>query len=150
MPNLINLKLSSAQNLLIRYDLVLGNIYREKSYKFEKDFIIKQAPYEPDEEVSPGETIDIWVSEGYPDEAKIVTDRVYVESRTDGLTSEVVIIVSDARGDDIEVLRKQMKSSTEFQFEVVLSPRKNAQVKVMQDGYLVNSHEVNYSSANSN
>lgn len=146
MPKLIGLKEGPAENLLIKHDLVLGKKHRQATYEAEKGIVYKQFPYDPEAEVSPGESIDIWISDGYPPEAKVVTDRISVGPATEGQASEIVIIVTDARGDNMEIMRRTITATEELRFQVVLSPTKNAFVKVFQDQNLINSHTIDYSS----
>jgi beta-lactam-binding protein with PASTA domain len=144
MPNLIGLKESVAMATLTTNDLVLGEIRPQTSYDVEPGIVFKQWPFEPGADVRPGESIDIYVSSGYPKEAKVVYDEFNITSRPDGVPSEVVIVVSDARGDNIEVHRETLHKSTDFKVKVVLSPQKNAFVQAHQDGNIVYSRKIVY------
>jgi serine/threonine protein kinase len=150
MPNLIGLKESAVFPTLTKNDLVLGNPHSEPAYNVEPGIVFKQFPYEPGADVSPGESIDIWVSSGYPKEAKVIYDQFNVSSRPDGMNSEIVVIVSDARGDNMEVVRENISKSKDYKIKAVLSPQKNAFIQVHQDGYIVYSNRIDYDTASSN
>jgi serine/threonine protein kinase len=144
MPNLIGLKGSVViATLAAKYDLVLGKVNEETSYGVEEGYVFKQFPYEPGADVSPGESINIWVSTGYPEEAKVLMDRFSIEPSQD-TASEIVIMVSDARGDDMEVVRETIQETKDYEVKIVLSPQKNALIKVFENGILINTHTIGY------
>lgn len=144
MPNLIGLTEASALATLTKYDLLWNAPTRQTSYEVEEGQVFKQWPYEPGSDVSPGETIDIWVSSGYPEDAKVLMDRFSVEPSQEGSESEIVIMVSDARGNDLEAVRETIQKTKDYEIKVVLSPQKNAFIKVFENGSLVNTHTIGY------
>lgn len=146
MPNLIGLSEASAIATLSKYNLVLGENKKEPSYA-EPGTVFKQFPYDPGSKVSQGENIDIWVSSGYPAEAKKITQRFNVAALPDGKESEIVILVTDATGTDKEVERMKITTDTAFTVNLVLSPQKNGLIKIFRDGNIEESKAVDYNSS---
>lgn len=135
MPNLIGRTVQEAQALLERAGLDFDEkkVTREKAY-FEKGRVYKQFPYEPGDSVKPpGEDIEIFVSDGLPDEAAVTTYTIMIGPKEQGGESAIRILVSDAMGDRKEVVNGAVSAEKSFTFELVTSPSKNAVIELFQD-----------------
>jgi serine/threonine-protein kinase len=136
MPNLIGLTLAEAQALLERNGLVLQekNIIREKTY-FPEGRVFKQFPYEPEELVEPpAEEILVYISGGLPEEAESSSYTVIVSPNEQNKQSAVRVVISDAMGEQLEVINRTIAAKESLTFEVVTSPLKNAVIEVFLDG----------------
>ncbi|MDB4865996.1 MAG: pknB [Cohnella sp.] len=147
MPNLINKKEIEARAVLQQNNLKLkdNKVIQEPSYSVAKGTVFKQFPAEQNEAVTAGTEVQLWVSSGYPSDAKEVPAPVMVSPAVDGQESIIKITYSDARGDNL--LWKtpmKIKSMTEFPVTLVLAPGKDGQIMVYRDGELVGITPVPY------
>lgn len=146
MPSLIGLSENEAAAILEKNGLKLNpDIGHEKAY-MEKNKVFWQFPYNPGDEVSPGTEISIKVSNGYPDEAKVVRRTVKIELE-DGKKADVTILVTDARGKEQMQINQTIDKSASFSIELVLSPEQNGYFQVYVDGSLLKKNEVSYGRA---
>lgn len=144
MPDLENLTLSEAQNILLKNNLELDDdIQYETDFVVEKDRVLRQFPYDPGELVSPGEMITLIVSSGLPENALQTDQTVQVDPAEDA-PSQVRIVVSDARGKDNEVIHQEISTTTAFLVRVVVVEGKNATITVYRDDILYDSWTVTY------
>ncbi|WP_274361545.1 Stk1 family PASTA domain-containing Ser/Thr kinase [Paenibacillus thermotolerans] len=135
MPDLIGRDPNEARALLERENLVLkeGNIIKDKAY-FPVGKVFKQFPYEPGQMVTPpGDEIQIYVSSGLPDDARVTNYDVTVGPQQDGVESVIRIVVSDAMGDSKEAVRQKVTQFETFSVELVTSPSKNAVIEIYRD-----------------
>jgi serine/threonine-protein kinase len=126
MPNLVGEYSSVAQNILLRNNLVLGEVTYDTSY-MEAGKVFRQFPKKAGDMVSPGEKINLYVSTGYPPEAKQLSQDVQVDPS--GQSVSVKIVVNDARGEQTQV-DQTIDESTTFTVPLVLSPEKNGDIKI--------------------
>lgn len=147
MPNLIGKTEKEAQNMIMVNNLKLssGDITYEASYKQTKGRVIKQFPYEPGDEVSPGEEIKLIVSSGFPEEAGPMSVHVPIKPASEGKPSTVKIILSDAQYDNYEyqTLNNVVKTET-LEVRLVVSPEKNAVIQVKVDNNIADVITVTY------
>jgi len=134
MPDLYNKSESEAKAMITRDNLVLESVVPEPSYEVAKGRVFKQFPVEKGEQVTPQTKITIWVSSGYPADAKEQKLQVTVSPEIDGQTSEVKIYVTDATGDNVEKISKKISARTTFTVTVVLSPEKDGLITVKRNG----------------
>ncbi|REK67154.1 MAG: Stk1 family PASTA domain-containing Ser/Thr kinase [Cohnella sp.] len=134
MPNLIGMTLSEAKAAIMQKDLVLPkeNIIYEPSYTTENK-VFKQLPTEQNEMVTAGTEVKIWVSSGYPADAKTITYNVTVPPAAEGVQSKIRIVYSDARGDNIEWGTQKITRTETFPVTLVLSPSKQGKITVYRD-----------------
>ncbi|WP_123039967.1 Stk1 family PASTA domain-containing Ser/Thr kinase [Cohnella candidum] len=146
MPNLIGKTENEARAALEKSDLKLKDdkVILEASYTAEKGKVFKQFPAEQNEMVPPGTEVTLWVSSGYPPEAKTVTWNVTVSPAQEGQESTIQIIYSDATGDNKVEGTHKIKRMTTFPVTLVLAPGKDGQITVSRDGTVIDSTPVPY------
>jgi eukaryotic-like serine/threonine-protein kinase len=146
MPNLIGKKENQARAELQKLNLKLkdNKVNYEPSYSVPKGTVFKQFPAEQNQSVTEGMQVELWVSSGYPSDAKEVTYDVTVAPAVEGQESEIQIVYSDARGDNIEGKKQKIKTMTTFQVKLVLAPGKDGQITVYRDGEYVDNTPVPY------
>ncbi|GAA3407048.1 Stk1 family PASTA domain-containing Ser/Thr kinase [Paenibacillus hodogayensis] len=133
MPDLTGMTEVEAQSRAKLNDFKL-TVQREATYKGPKGQIYDQFPYKSGELVSPGAEIKVFVSTGYPANAKEVTASKVIEPAEKGKESTVEIIYSDARGDDIKGTTRKIKDAQTFEVQLVLSPEKDGSITYKVDG----------------
>ncbi len=144
-PNLIGKNIEQAKAEVEKLDLKLGVPVYQDSY-LEKDLVIKQFPYNPGDPVSAGAEIQIFVSNGkLPGDAKNVDVPISIFP-DQGKETEVIILVSDARGDKQQVTKEVISQPKEFTVSLVLSPDKSGLIQVYRDGSLFSEQTVPYNS----
>lgn len=144
MPNLIGMSLSEARAELTKNNLALPNdkVLQEPSYTT-KGKVFKQFPAEQNELVTQGTEVTIWISSGYPADAKQRTWNVTVSPATEGVTSTILIKLSDARGES-EWGTKKIKTTQTFPINLVLSPDKEGQITIYRDEQFLDNVKVPY------
>lgn len=144
MPNLIGMSLSEARAELTKSNLSLPNdkVLQEPSYTT-KGKVFKQFPAEQNELVTPGTEVTIWISSGYPADAKEKTWNVTVSPAVEGQTSTIKILLTDARGDS-EWGTKKIKTTQTFPINLVVSPDKEGQITVYRDDQFLDRIKVPY------
>ncbi|MNI02533.1 Serine/threonine-protein kinase PrkC [compost metagenome] len=123
----------------LKLKLPADGISREKSYQQPKGKVIKQFPYNPNDEVSPGAEIRLIISDGLPEDAGQLTISVPLVPTVEGKTSTFKIIVSDAQYDNFEYKSESVSKEETINVKVIVSPDKKAVIKVMEGNKLVNS-----------
>ncbi|MGO4541014.1 Stk1 family PASTA domain-containing Ser/Thr kinase [Paenibacillus sp. 2TAB19] len=147
MPNLIDRSLDEAKDLLKASELVLNNddILYEPSYLHQKGYVISQGPYQPNEKVGKGEKITITVSSGSPADAKEHKFNFIISPAEAGKTSQIRIMYSDARGEDLEWDKpRQIDSTRTFAVTVVVAPDTEARVTIIRDNQFVETMTITY------
>jgi len=146
MPDLINKRVSEAQELLRASELELSNedILYEFSYLHEKNVILSQDPFQPGEKVSKGEKITIVVSKGPPEDTVKHTFNITISPAITDQTSDVKITYSDATGQNIEGEHRQIKKTRTFPVTVILAPDTSASVTIYRDDVLVDILNISY------
>ncbi len=148
-PNLIGLKLSVAEAILIQHDLKLASdeIREVPSYTIPEGHVVEQWPFDPDSMISAGQTLRVSVSTGFPEAARFPTKLVTVEPVEDGLATQIRIMINDAKGNDREWGVREITETTTYPIDVVLSPDKNALISVYRNEQLYDTHTVTYKEA---
>ncbi|WP_036718756.1 Stk1 family PASTA domain-containing Ser/Thr kinase [Paenibacillus harenae] len=146
MPNLIGNSLSEARDLVKAFELVLedADILYEPSYLHQKDYVISQDPFEPKDKVTKGSKISVRVSSGPPEDAKEHHFNIVISPAEAGKTSEIRIVYSDARGEDVEWGKRQITSTQTFPVTVVLAPDTEASVTVYRDKQFIDRKSITY------
>ncbi len=147
MPSLLGLSEDQAKAIILQNQLKLSDdIKYEKSYS-PKGTVTKQWPFEPDDPVSPGDTVYITVSSGYPDEAITLTYNISVPPAEEGKESMVRILYSDARGNDREWDKRKISEIKTFSVTLVLSPEKDGKIQVIRDDVKIVDKTITYEEA---
>ena len=135
MPSLIDLSEGDAKATIEKYNLKLPEekITRTPSYT-EKGKVFKQFPAEQNEKVTEGTEIEIWISTGYPEDAKEEPLNVIVNPVEEGKESKIKIVYSDARGDNIELRERTISQTTQIPVTLVLAPGKDGHIIIYRDG----------------
>lgn len=146
MPNLIGKRLDEAKDLIKANELTLdeSDILYEPSYLHQKDFVISQDPYKPKDLVSKGAKISIRVSSGPPADAKEHQFNINISPAEAGKTSEIRIVYSDARGENIEWDKRQITSTQTFPVTVIVAPDTEARVTVYRDNQFIDTRTITY------
>ncbi|MBW5444667.1 Stk1 family PASTA domain-containing Ser/Thr kinase [Cohnella sp. CFH 77786] len=138
MPNLIGKTEAEARAELEKNNLKLKDdkVITEPSYMAEKGKVFKQFPAEPNEKVPPGTEVTLYVSSGYPPDAKEPTWNVTVSPAQEGQQSTIKIVVSDAKGDNRDYwdAPRKISQTTTFPVTLVLGPGKDGTIIVYRDG----------------
>ncbi|SFD62436.1 serine/threonine protein kinase [Paenibacillus catalpae] len=146
MPNLIGRTVAEAKDIVKANGLVLedDDILEEPSYSQSKGVVIAQDQFKPNDPVPKGSKITIRVSSGPPKDAKNHTFNVTISPAEAGKTSEIRIVYSDARGQDIEWGKRQIQDTQSFPVQVILAPNTEARVTVYRDGQFVDTRTITY------
>ncbi|WP_308634478.1 Stk1 family PASTA domain-containing Ser/Thr kinase [Paenibacillus silvisoli] len=145
MPKLIDLSEKEAIALLKSKGLVINeaDIVREPSYK-EKGTVIAQYPFDPEAAVSEGAAITLTISSGLPEEALEYTFNIVISPAEAGKSSEIRIVYSDARGENIEWGKRKIKDTQTFPVKVVLDPNTEAMVTIYRDNQFTDTFSKTY------
>lgn len=146
MPNVVGY----VQNVAETYLEQEGIDYEVKSgtdYAVQKGIVYMQHPYKGGELVPVGEKLTIYVSEGYPEDARMPTRVIEVGPEIEGEPSTVRILYSDARGEELEWDTREIKEKVSLPITVVVSPNKNAIIKYYVNGKFGDSYTVTYEDA---
>lgn len=141
MPSLIGKTEAEADNIAVKNDLILEKIYVE-SY-FEEGIVSSQWPIRPGEQVSKGQKIRVEISSKLKDDALPYIDEVMVLTDPDTNT-DVVILISDARYTNFEIVNETIRNSKPYEIELVLSPNHDATISVYKNGVLHLTRSIRY------
>ncbi|MGM0879427.1 MAG: Stk1 family PASTA domain-containing Ser/Thr kinase [Bacillota bacterium] len=146
MPNLIGKRIDEAKDLIKAKELVLADedILYEPSYLHQKDFVISQDPYKPKDMVTKGAKVSIRVSSGPPADAKEHQFNIVISPEEAGKTSEIKIVYSDARGENIEWDKRQITSTQTFPVTVIVAPDTEARVTVYRNNQFIDTKSITY------
>ena len=135
MPNVVGKRVEEAQLELLKQGLDVGEITKEPSYTTDREGIVLSThPYDPGMDVQKGVAIPLTVSNGlYPEDARSTEIPVYVEI-LEGETIDIMIEVSDARGDGQVAYEETLNESREYNVPIVLSPQKDGLIRVFYKG----------------
>ena len=144
MPDLIGFTESEAIALIKTNDLELGNTEWDYTFEQPKGMVYRQFPYDPGSEVTAGDKIDLWISLGYPENAKTIYGEVMVLVEEEE-KAEVTIIVRDSREKDVMWKKETISSTTVFnQIELVLLPDEEGTITVYKNNKLYLEKKVKY------
>ncbi|QAY65530.1 Stk1 family PASTA domain-containing Ser/Thr kinase [Paenibacillus protaetiae] len=145
MPKLVGKSLADAKKMIADAGLKLSDddILYESSYEYAKDQVIDQSPYAAGEAVSKGASISLRVSSGAPADAKQYQFNVDISPAQEGKKSEVLLIYSDARGQNVEEKHTITKRQV-FPVTVILSPNTEATLMVMRDDQFIDTVSISY------
>ncbi|ASJ54573.1 serine/threonine protein kinase [Brevibacillus formosus] len=152
MPDVRNLSVEAAQVELYKRGLSVGKIKEVPTYTTDKPGIVLSThPYDPGMDVQKGVAVPLEVSNGqFPQDAKTSTTPVYVDVMP-GDTLEVQIEVTDASGTKV-VLTETVSESKEYNVPYVVSPQKDALIRLLVKGPNMNNfmeaqkYSISYSS----
>jgi serine/threonine-protein kinase len=146
MPNLIGKRIDEAKDLILANELVLADedILYEPSYLHQKDFVISQDPYKPKDMVTKGAKVSIRVSSGPPADAKEHQFNIVISPEEAGKTSEIRIMYSDARGENIEWDKRQITTTQTFPVTVIVAPDTEARVTVYRNNQFIDTKTIKY------
>ncbi|WP_338555825.1 Stk1 family PASTA domain-containing Ser/Thr kinase [Paenibacillus sp. KS-LC4] len=146
MPNLIGKTVAEAKDIVKANGLTLSDddILYEPSYVQAKGLVLNQAQYKPNDPVPKGASISIRVSSGPSAEAKEHQFNVVISPAKAGKTSEIRIVYTDARGQNIEWGRNQIQDTQTFPVTVVLAPNTEAMITIYRDSQFVDTKSVTY------
>ncbi|MDF2715022.1 MAG: serine/threonine protein kinase [Paenibacillus sp.] len=145
MPDLIGLTEAEAQSRAKLNDLKLI-VEQGGTFKQPKGKVYDQFPYKPKDPVNPGAEVKIFVSTGYPADAKELTVSKVIPPAEKGKESTIEIIYSDARGNDIKWGNPRKITETQtFDVPLVLSPGKEGSITYIRDGKIYDVDTVPYS-----
>jgi serine/threonine protein kinase len=151
MPNLVGLSEKDALQKLGDAGLKAGpgsGVVQKPSYE-KVGTVFEQFPYKPNDPVEKGSQVTITVSSGLPEEAREYTFNISISPAQAGKTSEIRLVYSDARGDNIEWGKRKIKDTQTFAVKLVLSPNMEATVSVERDGQYVDTFPITYEQAGS-
>ncbi|WP_261305917.1 Stk1 family PASTA domain-containing Ser/Thr kinase [Paenibacillus andongensis] len=141
MPDLVGMTEADAKAQLTKLNLKLpvNGITREKSYKVAKGKVVKQFPFEKNQDVSVGSEISLIISDGLPEDAGQLTVSIAVKPTTEGKDSEFKIVVSDAQYENFEYKTEKVTKPQNMDVKVIVSPDKKAVILIKEGDNLVNS-----------
>jgi len=143
MPNLIGLKEEEAKQVLQNYNLKIGTIYREATFEQEAGIVFRQFPYEKDDPVSAESIIDLYISSGYPADAKKVMQEIILNPQTDK-GEEFRIVITDAVKTNFELINEVLNTPKAYQIELIISQQKNGIIQIYRNNVLEESKIVSY------
>ncbi|TVX94754.1 Stk1 family PASTA domain-containing Ser/Thr kinase [Paenibacillus agilis] len=146
MPNLVGSTKEEAMAKIESLGLKLkqpDGIIDEKSYLPEGQ-VIKQMPYYPNELVSKGMEVSIYVSAGYPPEAVEYSLQIPVPPKEEGKLSTIEIKYIDARGENRKLEKRKISTTQVFSVDLVVDPNKDGVVSVERDGEYLGDYRVTY------
>ncbi|ANY69798.1 serine/threonine protein kinase [Paenibacillus sp. BIHB 4019] len=146
MPNLIGKTVAEAKDMVKANGLTLSDddILYEPSYVQAKGLVLNQDQYKPNDLVPKGTKITIRVSSGPSAEAKEHQFNVVISPAKAGKTSEIRIVYTDSRGQNIEWGRNQIQDTQTFPVTVVLAPNTEAMITIYRDSQFVDTKSVTY------
>jgi len=144
MPNLIGLSESEATAKITVNNLKLAEVLKQPSLKQPAGRVFNQWPFDPNAPVSAGQEIKIYVSTGLPSDAGEVRISVPVKPAVEGGSSDIRIMVNDARYDNFEYASKSITGTETMDVQVVVTPDKNAVIQVFRDNQLIDARTVTY------
>ncbi|MBG9944959.1 Stk1 family PASTA domain-containing Ser/Thr kinase [Brevibacillus formosus] len=152
MPDVRNISVEAAQVELYKRGLSVGKITQVPTYTTDKPGIVLSThPYDPGMDVQKGVAVPLEVSNGqFPQDAKPGTSPVYLDVMP-GDTLEVQIEVTDATGTKV-VLTETVSESKEYNVQYVVSPQKDALIRLLVKGPNMNNfmeaqkYSISYSS----
>jgi serine/threonine-protein kinase len=150
MPDLTNKTEAEVRAILEQKDLKLKDdkVILESSFTVPKGRVIRQFPAEPNAPVSPGTEISVYISSGYPPDAKEVPMTVTVSPAQDGQTSVIEIKITDARGSNLDADPNKpsykIKAMTTIPVKLILTPDTAGSVTIIRDGVVQNTVPVAY------
>ncbi|MBW5469972.1 Stk1 family PASTA domain-containing Ser/Thr kinase [Brevibacillus formosus] len=152
MPDVRNISVEAAQVELYKRGLSVGKITEVPTYTTDKPGIVLSThPYDPGMDVQKGVAVPLEVSNGqFPQDAKPGTSPVYLDVMP-GDTLEVQIEVTDATGTKV-VLTETVSESKEYNVQYVVSPQKDALIRLLVKGPNMNNfmeaqkYSISYSS----
>jgi len=144
MPNLVTKSLNEAEMIIQEQQLIRGTIHQEPSYIIPQGEVIRQSPFKENDEVSRGEIIDLWVSSGFPANARFYEEAINVQPTSSGEKTDVVIRVNDARGKDQIFYQRTIADEELFNVQIVLAPNTIGVIEVYLNGVFVDSRAVSY------
>ncbi|OPH53015.1 serine/threonine protein kinase [Paenibacillus ferrarius] len=141
MPDLVGMTEAEAKAQIAKLNLKLpvNGITREKSYKVAKGKVIKQFPFDKNQDVSIGAEISLVISDGLPEDAGQLTVSIPVKPTTEGKDSEFKIVVSDAQYENFEYKTEKVSKAQNLDVKVIVSPDKKAVILIKEGDSLVNS-----------
>ncbi|MCE5167945.1 Stk1 family PASTA domain-containing Ser/Thr kinase [Paenibacillus profundus] len=145
MPSLVGLTKDEAVAKIEANELKLAKdgIVEEPSYEPQGQ-VFMQKPFEPNDPVSKGSEVRIYVSSGFPPEALNYTLPLPVAPKEEGKNSTIRIVYTDARGENMEWGTEKIKSSQVLNVELVLAPNKDGVVLVYRDGTFLDTYPISY------
>ncbi|NEW05466.1 Stk1 family PASTA domain-containing Ser/Thr kinase [Paenibacillus sp. SYP-B3998] len=141
MPDLVGMSEGDAKAQIAKLNLKLpvNGITREKSYKIPKGKVIKQFPFEKNQDVSVGVEISLIISDGLPEDAGQLNVSIPVKPTEEGKDSEFKIVVSDAQYENFEYKPEKVTKPQNLDVKVIVSPDKKAVILIKEGDNLVNS-----------
>jgi eukaryotic-like serine/threonine-protein kinase len=141
MPDLVGMTEAEAKAQIAKLNLKLpvNGITREKSYKMAKGKVVKQFPFDKNQDVSVGSEISLIISDGLPEDAGQLTVSIAVKPTTEGKDSEFKIVVSDAQYENFEYKTEKVSKPQNLDVKVIVSPDKKAVILIKEGDNLVNS-----------
>jgi beta-lactam-binding protein with PASTA domain len=140
MPDLRNLTLDQARDKINTNKLKLNeaNIQEAISYKVAKGKVLKQFPYNFNDDVSVGSEINLVMSSGMPAEAGVLTVSVPLQPSEAGKESTFKIFITDAQY-ETPVEYKTVKTAVPLNVDVkvTLGPDKQAVIQVKENDKVV-------------
>ncbi|WP_051217505.1 Stk1 family PASTA domain-containing Ser/Thr kinase [Paenibacillus assamensis] len=146
MPNLVGSTKEEAIAKIESLGLKLKQpegIIEEKSY-LPQGQVIKQLPHYPNEPVTKGTEVSIYVSSGYPEDAVEYSLQIPVPPKEEGKLSTIEIKYTDARGENVKLEKRKISTTQIFSVDLVVDPRKDGVVSVERDGEYLGAYPVTY------
>lgn len=144
VPDVVGSTEQDARKKLADAGLVVGKVQTQPDYKVPSGVVIQQAPYKAGDQVPKGRTVDLWVSSGYPQDARVMVYNVTVDLQPGHAPVQVKITVTDARGTDQTVVSETVAASKTYPVQVVLRPGTMGDIKWYIDGQLAGEKVVPY------
>ncbi|MCL6632117.1 MAG: Stk1 family PASTA domain-containing Ser/Thr kinase [Alicyclobacillus herbarius] len=176
VPSVIGKSLDEASKMLVDAKLVVGQIIPQAQPGVANGTVVNTAPNRPGDTVKPGTAIDLYIADNGPDtgtdnstdNATAPTNGSSTDNSSDGGNASmptntqehdvtvqvdgaksgthVVIVKSDATGNNQQVVDETIEGHKEYPVVLYLAPHHDGEIDVYVDGKLVKRQKVKYSS----
>ncbi|WP_442603903.1 Stk1 family PASTA domain-containing Ser/Thr kinase [Paenibacillus sp. KN14-4R] len=146
MPNLVGDQLAEAKSKLSKLGVNLkdSDIKFEKSYTQPKGRVIKQFPYNANDDMPKDAQITLVVSEGLPEEAGTMNVSTAFKPSEEGKESTFRVVVTDAQYTSFEYWKKTISKAQSLDIKVVMSPTKGAKIEIYENDKLFKTETRTY------
>ena len=154
IPDLQGQAVDDAKKRLTDLGLKVGNVIKSDDPKVEKDRVIKLTPYQIGSEVEKGTTVDMYVSNGAPqqdggtqaeDGPQKITVQVTVDVKQ-GDKAKVKIVRTDAIGTK-DVVNDEITATKTYNVACTVEKDQMASIEVYKDGVKIRTIPVSYEQA---
>lgn len=132
-PDVRNLPVTEAQRKIEEANFKTGQLIFDYSYTVPNGNVIRQGPFQPNQQAPKGSKIDLWVSKGMNPDARKSSYTVTANPDR-GSTVTITIKVSDARGQQTIVNEEKLSSPKVYPIDLIIAPNSEGVIDVYENG----------------